>query len=79
MKLPFVVQRLWDQYSRPNSKLDRYRVSFKSSGMSSPLGRVSLMKEEDAEQFKKKKQIIPPGYSSFSFYYIQDVNLLLCC
>lgn len=42
------------------------------------------MKEEDAEQFKKQKkeQIIPPGYSSFSFWfiiYIQDVNLLLCC
>lgn len=38
------------------------------------------MKEEDAEQLKKKKeQIIPPGYSSFSFYYIQDANLLLCC
>ena len=83
MKLPFVVQRLWDQYSRPNSKLDRYRVSFKSSGMSSPLGRVSLMKEEDAEQFKKKNKLFLQDIHLFPFiifrmltsYYVVNTSL----
>lgn len=43
----------------------RGKFSFKSYGMSSPLGRVSLMKEEDAEQFKKQRNKL----------FLQDIHL----
>ena len=71
MKLPFVVQRLRGyQYSSETQFKSlagyiRGKFSFKSYGMSSPLGRVSLMKEEDAEQFKKQRNKL----------FLQDIHL----